>query len=148
MCVWGGGHFPYHSVFFLQDQILKRGMIILRQEVIEEEGIYIHLTLSLCMHVISCVCVCVCVCVTGVSLLKKLAVIWTQFYTSILPTLQAIFAPVQVLYSLYGHTNDCSMVALCLMQLENLSIRALSLLTFRDVLLLKTQINCTLFMKY
>lgn len=71
-------------------------MIILRQEVIEEEG---------------------------VSLLKKLAVIWTQFYTSILPTLQAIFAPVQ---------------------LENLSIRALSLLTFRDVLLLKTQINSAL----
>jgi hypothetical protein len=54
---------------FYQDQILKRGMIVLRHEVIEKEGL---------------------------DLLKKLATVWTQFYTSILPTLQAIFAPVQV----------------------------------------------------
>lgn len=33
---------------------------------------------------------------TGSELLQKLAEIWTQFYTSILPTLQAIFIPVQV----------------------------------------------------
>ncbi len=33
---------------------------------------------------------------TGDYLLNKLAEIWTQFYTSILPTLQAIFVPVQV----------------------------------------------------
>ena len=44
-------------------------MIILRQELVEERGEI---------------------------LIKKLATIWTQFYTSILPTLQAIFAPVQV----------------------------------------------------
>jgi hypothetical protein len=71
-------------------------MIILRQDVIDEEG---------------------------PTLLKKLAAIWTQFYTSILPTLQAMFSPVQ---------------------LENLTIRGLSLLTFRDVVLLKTQINAAL----
>ncbi|CAI8007947.1 Proline-rich protein 5 [Geodia barretti] len=81
---------------FYQDQILKRGMIVLRHEVIEKEGL---------------------------ELLKKLATVWTQFYTSILPTLQAIFAPVQ---------------------LENLSIRALTLLVFRDVVLLKTQIKVAL----
>ena len=76
------------SLVFLQDQILKRGMIILRQEVIEEEGIMHERTFE--QHLIFPH--------TGVSLLKKLASIWTQFYTSILPTLQAIFAPVQVHY--------------------------------------------------
>ena len=32
----------------------------------------------------------------GLTLLEKLSDVWTQFYTSILPTLQVIFAPVQV----------------------------------------------------
>lgn len=54
---------------FYQNNILKKCMIILRQELVEERG---------------------------EMLIKKLATIWTQFYTSILPTLQAIFATVQV----------------------------------------------------
>ena len=39
----------------------------------------------------------------GHALLKKLATIWTQFYTSILPTLQAMFTPVQVPISLVSY---------------------------------------------
>ena len=39
---------------------------------------------------------CHCPSAAGTALLQKLSDIWTQFYTSILPTLQAIFAPVQV----------------------------------------------------
>ena len=44
---------------------------------------------------------------TGLDLLKKLASIWTQFYTSILPTLQAIFAPIQVstVYNILLHNT-------------------------------------------
>ena len=54
---------------FYQNHVLKKCMIILRQELVEEKG---------------------------ETLIKKLATVWSQFYTSILPTLQAIFAPVQV----------------------------------------------------
>ena len=54
---------------FYQDQILKKCMIILRQDLVE---------------------------LRGETLINKLSVVWSQFYTSILPTLQAIFAPVQV----------------------------------------------------
>ncbi len=53
-----------------QDHILTKCMIILRQDLVEERG---------------------------VALLDKLSEIWTQFYTSILPTLLAMFAPIQVL---------------------------------------------------
>lgn len=81
---------------FYQDQLLKKCMIILRQAVKEEKD--------------------------GI-LLEKLSQIWVQFYTSILPTLQAFFAPIQV---------------------KGLSFRALTLLSFRDVVLLKTAIRSAL----
>ena len=55
-----------------QNRILKKCMIILRQELVD---------------------------IKGENLIKKLATIWSQFYTSILPTLQALFAPVQVIIS-------------------------------------------------
>ena len=64
---------------FYQNQILKKCMIILRQELVEERG---------------------------EALIRKLASLWTQFYTSILPTLQAIFAPVQVCSILGTTLND------------------------------------------
>ena len=54
---------------FYENKILKKCMIILRQELVEKKG---------------------------EELVKKMVTIWTQFYTSILPTLQALFAPVQV----------------------------------------------------
>ena len=54
---------------FYENKILKKCMIILRQELVEERG---------------------------EALIKRMAAIWSQFYTSILPTLQALFAPVQV----------------------------------------------------
>ncbi len=67
-------------------------MIILRQDVVEERG---------------------------PSLLIKLSELWTQFYTSILPTLLAMFAPIQ---------------------LKSLTVRSLTLLAFRDTVLLKTDV--------
>ena len=75
-----------------QDQILKKCMIILREDVREEAGNI---------------------------LLTKLADVWTQFFTSILPTLQAIFATVEL----------------------KISIRTITLLSFRDIVLLKTAIE-------
>jgi len=83
----------------LQDQILKKCMIILREDVREE---------------------------TGNVLLTKLADVWTQFFTSILPTLQAIFATVEL----------------------KISIRTITLLSFRDIVLLKTAIEGVLSLSY
>ena len=51
--------------------------------------VHARLNILLCVQCTLCA-------IIGMELLKKLASIWTQFYTSILPTLQAIFAPVQV----------------------------------------------------
>ena len=53
---------------------------------------------------------------SGNVLLKKLGDVWTQFFTSILPTLQAIFATVEY----------------------QMNIRTITLLSFRDVVVLKT----------
>ncbi|XP_003385148.1 PREDICTED: proline-rich protein 5-like [Amphimedon queenslandica] len=78
---------------FYQEQLLKKCMIILREDVREE---------------------------SGQMLLEKLGHVWVQFYTSILPTLQAFFAPIQF---------------------KGLSIRALTLISFRDIVLLKTSIE-------
>jgi hypothetical protein len=78
---------------FCQEQLFKKCMIILREDMREE---------------------------TGTALLDKLSNVWIQFYTSILPTLQAFFAPIQ---------------------LKGLSIRALALLSFRDIVVLKTSIR-------
>ena len=98
----------------------------------------------------------------GATLLQKLADIWAQFYTSILPSLQAIFYPVQVraniendsfsLLSLPASPPPVPLSSLSFSlipslpssQLENLTIRSLSLLTFRDVVLLKTNIESML----
>jgi hypothetical protein len=77
-------------------------MIVLRHEVIEKEGMHCTLIqnrqkVRLWAYVDEQYCVSSLYNVaTGLDLLKKLAIVWTQFYTSILPTLQAIFAPVQV----------------------------------------------------
>ena len=49
-----------------------------------------------CLSWLKCVCSLLYFVFTGSALLQKLAEIWTQFYTSVLPTLQAIFIPVQV----------------------------------------------------
>lgn len=54
---------------------------------------------------------------SGAELLEKLAETWTQFFTHILPTLEAIFVPTQI------------------------SIRSVTLLSFRDHVLLKTPIS-------
>lgn len=73
---------------YYQDQILKKCMIILREDIREESGNV---------------------------LLKKLAEVWTQFFTSILPTLQAIFATVE----------------------HQINVRTITLLSFRDIVVLK-----------
>ncbi len=78
---------------YYQDSILKKGMIILRENVKEK---------------------------TGPVLLEKLAVVWREFYTTILPTLLAIFYPIQE---------------------QGLSIRKTTLIGFRDIVLLKTNIH-------
>ena len=54
---------------------------------------------------------------SGPELLEKLADTWTQFFTHILPTLEAIFVPTQI------------------------CIRSVTLLSFRDHVLLKTPIS-------
>lgn len=48
---------------------------------------------------------------TGAGLVSKLTDIWTQFYTSILPTLLAIFASVQVSVCVYPALKLCHNVA-------------------------------------
>jgi len=53
---------------------------------------------------------------SGNVLLKKLADVWMQFFTSILPTLQAIFATVE----------------------QQMNVRTITLLSFRDIVVLKT----------
>ena len=58
-----------------------------------------------------------CICTSGPELLEKLAETWTQFFTIILPTLEAIFVPTQI------------------------CIRSATLLSFRDHVLLKTPIS-------
>eukprot|EP00794_Sanderia_malayensis_P019915 gene19915-21862_t len=78
---------------YYQDSILKKGMIILRENVKEK---------------------------TGPVLLDKLALVWREFYTAILPTLLAIFYPIQE---------------------QGLSIRKTTLVGFRDMVLLKTSIE-------
>lgn len=78
---------------YYQDSILKKGMIILRENVKEK---------------------------TGPILLEKLAVVWREFYTTILPTLLAIFYPIQE---------------------QGLSIRKTTLVGFRDIVVLKTNID-------
>ena len=81
---------------YYQDSILKKGMIILKERVKEK---------------------------TGMVLIEKLATVWREFYTTILPTLLAIFYPIQE---------------------QGLSIRKTTLVGFRDIVLLKTSIDETL----
>ncbi len=76
-----------------QEHILKRGMIILREDIKEKHGR---------------------------SLLNKLSDIWGRFYSVLLPMLQAIF------YTITTH---------------GLGIRQLTLQSFRDVVLLKTEVK-------
>ena len=54
---------------------------------------------------------------TGAELLEKLAEVWTQFFTQILPTLEMILAPTLI------------------------SVRSVTLLGFRDHVLLKTPVS-------
>ena len=81
---------------YYQDSILKKGMIILKERVKEK---------------------------TGAVLIEKLATVWREFYKVILPTLLAIFYPIQE---------------------QGLSIRKTTLVGFRDIVLLKTSIDETL----
>ena len=81
---------------YYQDSILKKGMIILKERVKEK---------------------------TGAVLIEKLTTVWREFYTVILPTLLAIFYPIQE---------------------QGLSIRKTTLVGFRDIVLLKTSIDETL----
>lgn len=87
-------------------------------------------------------------------LLEKLGHVWVQFYTSILPTLQAFFAPIQVNSKDFLVLNHYSTYTLQLsfftfsftplsypLQFKGLSIRALTLISFRDIVLLKTSIE-------
>ena len=78
---------------FYQESILKKGMIILREEVREKSGDY----------------------------LDKLAACWTVFFCNILPTLQAVFAS--------------------LSQGSGLAVRDISLVYFRDIVVLKTKLD-------
>lgn len=78
---------------FYQESILKKGMIILREEVREKSGDY----------------------------LDKLAACWTVFFCNILPTLQAVFAS--------------------LPQANGLAVRDISLVYFRDIVVLKTKLD-------
>lgn len=78
---------------FYQESILKKGMIILREEVREKSGDY----------------------------LEKLACCWTVFFCNILPTLQAVFAS--------------------LPQANGLAVREISLVYFRDIVVLKTKLD-------
>ncbi|XP_065844550.1 proline-rich protein 5-like isoform X2 [Oscarella lobularis] len=57
---------------------------------------------------------------TGIALLKKLAQLWERFFCIILPKLQAIFCPIEVL---------------------NCSVQSLTLLSFRDIIVLKTKLD-------
>lgn len=78
---------------FFKESILKKGMIILREEVKEKSGEY----------------------------LDKLETCWTVFFCNILPTLQAIFAS--------------------LPQANGLAVREISLVYFRDIVVLKTKLD-------
>ena len=78
---------------FYQESILKKGMIILREEVREKSGDY----------------------------LDKLASCWTVFFCNILPTLQAVFSS--------------------LPQANGLAVREISLVYFRDIVVLKTKLD-------
>lgn len=78
---------------YYKESILKKGMIILREEVREKSGEY----------------------------LNKLANCWTVFFCNILPTLQAIFAS--------------------LPQANGLPVREISLVYFRDIVVLKTKLD-------
>uniref|UniRef100_A0A8C6S7M7 Si:ch211-147k10.5 n=1 Tax=Neogobius melanostomus TaxID=47308 RepID=A0A8C6S7M7_9GOBI len=64
----------------------------------------------------------ICVC-SGEEQLDALSVVWERFFTETLPTLQAIFYPVQG---------------------QELSVRQMSLLAFRDLVLLKLHLEDTL----
>ena len=98
--------------------------------------------ISVCLVLDGTACLCI-----GAALLQKLADVWTQFYTSILPTLQAIFVPVQVC-SDCGVCPQCVQTRLCcILQLKFLSVRALTLISFRDIVLLKTSISGALCMR-
>ena len=76
-----------------RESVLKKGMIILREEVREKSGDY----------------------------LQKLANCWTVFFCNILPTLQAVFAS--------------------LPQSNGLAVREISLVYFRDIVVLKTKLD-------
>lgn len=76
-----------------KDFMLKKGMIVLREAIKERRGN---------------------------DLLEKLADVWTQFYTNILPTLLAIFYPI------HG---------------QGINLRSITLVGFRDMVLLKTKIS-------
>lgn len=76
-----------------QESILKKGMIILREEVREKSGDY----------------------------LDKLAACWTVFFCNILPTLQAVFASLPLA--------------------NGLAVRDISLVYFRDIVVLKTKLD-------
>ncbi|XP_046850295.1 proline-rich protein 5-like [Xenia sp. Carnegie-2017] len=78
---------------FYQESILKKGMIILREEVREKSSDF----------------------------LNKLSDCWTVFFCNILPTLQAVFVS--------------------LPQSNGLSVREVSLVYFRDIIVLKTKLD-------
>ena len=80
-------------VEYYQDSILKKGMIVLRENIREKKGN---------------------------ELLERLAEVWSQFYTNILPTLLAIFYPI------HG---------------QGINLRQITLVGFRDMVLLKTKIS-------
>ncbi|XP_065192667.1 proline-rich protein 5-like [Sycon ciliatum] len=82
---------------YYQEQLLKRGMIVMREAVREE---------------------------IGQSLLDRLAEVWRRFFGSILPSLQAIFYPLT--------TSQTS---------SGMSIRNMSLLGFRDIILMKMPVK-------
>lgn len=75
------------------------------------------------------------------ALVDKMAGLWVQFYTSILPTLLAIFASVQV-RKVGGAACGCGLLMYILLQPQQnkLSIRSLSLISFRDYVVLETKL--------
>jgi hypothetical protein len=63
---------------------------------------------------------------TGHELLQNLAKLWEHFFSNILPLLQAIFYPIETL---------------------NCSVRSLTLISFRDIVVLKTKLEDALMEK-
>lgn len=146
-------------VFSAQNQLLTKGMVILRDKIRFYEGTT-DLMQSLERHHgvselrISQLCFCTCVINVGQKLLDSLAETWDFFFCDVLSMLQAIFHPVQV------HNHQKSLLvfvfaaqrmnfkhfcySLCpspCVQGKEPSVRQLALLHFRNTIVLSVKLE-------